>query len=281
MSASLQDHIEQSLGQRPARWRACAGGDSARAFRGELEDGTRIFVKAAHTGAPFAMEALGLHRMRDANALRVPRVLHADSECLVLEWIDFASPANDFQSRLGTGLARLHNTVSDAYGFDGDHAIGMSPQKNLPRVSAGPDAWADFWWTHRLEPMIRRLPSEEARRFRALEPRLPDLVSDTGETPSLLHGDLWSGNVAADAEGNPVLFDPAPYYGHPEADLGMTRMFGGFTEDFYRAYVDTRPLVEGWRDRLGLYMLYHVLNHWILFGTGYRARALDLLHDYL
>lgn len=281
MTQSLRHRLENQLDQALTRWTPTGGGDAAQTYRAELRDGTRLFVKVAKTGAPFTMEALGLRRMRETGTVRVPDVLHVDDDCLVLEWIDFGHPSPDFQTQLGHGLARMHHTVDDAYGFEGDHAIGLSPQKNLPRVPAGPGTWAEFWWTHRLEPMLRRLPSKEAKPFLPLENKVLPLLSDTGETPSLLHGDLWSGNAAPDAHGAPVLFDPAPYYGHPEADLGMTRMFGGFTADFYRAYQEIRPLVEGWQERLDLYKLYHVLNHWILFGSGYRSQALDILHAHL
>jgi fructosamine-3-kinase len=277
---SLRERLSAALGQPVINFRSARRGDAAHTFTGSLQDGRRFFAKTARIGAPFEIEALGLQRLKMTGSIQVPDVWHVEPGLLVLEQIDFGSPAPDHAQALGRGLAQMHLCLHDAYGFDADHAIGLTPQKNQPWVPQEPGAWAAFWWTHRLEPMIRRLPPEAIPAFAALETRIAGVVEDTDAAPSLLHGDLWAGNVAADSRGTPVIFDPAPYYGHREADLAMTRMFGGFGEDFYQAYHEANPLATGWQDRLGFYMLYHVLNHWILFGSSYSAQAYSLLHAY-
>ena len=276
--AGVKDRIERALGMNITALRAAGGGDAARSVVLETGSGERLFAKTVSTGAPFPMEALGLERLREAGGVRVPEVRYVEERLLVLECVEFGRPAPDFQERLGRGLAVTHRAGHTAYGFEADHYIGVTPQKNQPWVPDAPGAWAEFWWIHRLEPMLRRLHDDRLRRrVAALEPRVAEIIGGSAETPRLLHGDLWSGNVAADASGSPVIYDPAPYYGHREADLAMTRMFGGFTADFYHAYHETSPLPEGWRDRLDFYMLYHVLNHQVIFGSGYAGQAERIL----
>lgn len=278
----LKSRVESELGVAVEKTRTAGGGDAARAMVLVTADGERLFAKTVSSGAPFPMEALGLRRMRVDGGVRVPEVRHVEDQLLVLECVEFGPPGPDFQETLGRKLARTHRESHSAYGFDADHFIGVTPQKNRPWVADAAGAWAEFWWTHRLQPMLRRLTDDRLRRrVAALEPRIPGMIGSSAETPRLLHGDLWSGNVAADAAGQPVMYDPAPYYGHREADLAMTRMFGGFTPGFYQAYHEAAPLPEGWRERLDFYMLYHVLNHQAIFGSGYAGQAERILDTFL
>lgn len=259
------------------------GGDAASAYVCTSESGKTYFVKTVSSGAPFAMEALGLRRLKTDTGVRVPDVTHASESFLILEHLRFGSPGKAFQEQLGRQLALTHQQCRcGAYGFDEDHFIGKTPQKNTPQISWTPGAWQEFWWTHRLEPMIRRLHTPELDALgSALEKQLPSLIGPVSEKPCLIHGDLWSGNVAADEEGLPVMFDPAPSYSHREAELGMTRLFGGFTAAFYAAYHETFPLEDGWQDRQDLYMLYHVLNHAVLFGSSYLRQAHSICKTYV
>ncbi|MCC5843873.1 MAG: fructosamine kinase family protein [Verrucomicrobia bacterium] len=278
---NVQELCKARLGAAPDRITPAGGGCIATASRIDLTDGRRVFVKQMSGPDPFAAEALGLKHLKVPGGVRVPEVLHVEPGVLFLEWIDLSSAPRhaqkESQRRLGEQLAQTHRKEDSAYGFPLDHVIGSTPQANLPRVPARPGAWPDFWWTHRLEPMIRRLPSNLRTGFMPLESRVHPLLDGTEESPRILHGDLWSGNAAFDPDGCPVIFDPAPYYGHREADLAMTRMFGGFTRDFYDAYTAAAPLPDGWDVRLDFYMLYHVLNHLILFGNAYLAQARSLL----
>ncbi len=160
---------------------------------------------------------------------------------------------------LGRMLATLHRQSGPRFGWHRDNWIGRSPQAN-----AWADDWNEFWWTRRLEPQLRR--AGLAADF------LRNALRDHRPAPSLLHGDLWSGNAGFIDEG-PVLFDPAVYYGDREADLAMTELFGGFAPDFYAAYKAAFPLDAGYEQRKPLYNLYHLLNHLNLFGGGYRAQV--------
>lgn len=206
------------------------------------------------------MQALGA-------VVRVPRVLDQGPDFLVLEKLDLRRDG-DWEA-LARMLASLHRTTGPRFGWHRDNWIGRSPQKNEWR-----DDWATFFRECRLQPQL-----ETARRNGHRITVSSNLLKDHKPAPSLLHGDLWSGNAGFIAEG-PVLFDPAVYYGDRETDLAMTELFGGFPARFYEAYDEAFPLPEGYEARKHLYNLYHLLNHLNIFGEGYLAevqRTLGLL----
>ena len=174
----------------------------------------------------------------------------------------------------------MHRTTRADFGWDRDNTIGSTPQINTPSSS-----WVAFYCDHRLGYQL-----ETAARYgyggelqllgRRLMDSLDVLLADHRPEPSLLHGDLWGGNQASAADG-PVVFDPAVYYGDRETDLAMPRLFGGFSSDFYAAYTEVWPLPPGHEQRLGIYQLYHVLNHLNLFGRSYLGQAMTLLRNAL
>ncbi len=283
MNAELQLRIKNRVGSEVRQFKMISGGDAALAFRVEFQDAPAAFLKTVSGGNPFRMEALGLKRFICPQGMRVPEVWAVEDDFLLLEWIDFTAPPAGSQAQMGESLAHTHQQcLGDDYGFDEDHTIGVTPQKNIPLVKVQSGSWAEFWWSHRLEPMLKRLGDESlSSKGRRLSDRLDSLLPDPQGPPALLHGDLWSGNVGVDTSNQPIMFDPAPYYGHPEADLGMTRMFGGFDQNFYDAYTRTFPLLTGWEERLELYMLYHVLNHACIYGGGYRIQADRIINHYI
>jgi len=224
-----------------------------------------------------AAEADGLERLAQSGAIRVPRVLRQcvtdDQAWLELEWFDLQPADARADERMGAALARLHAVDASAFGLDRDNAIGATPQ---PNVRSGD--WVAFWRDRRLGYQLdlaaRNGHSSRLQdRGRRLLDELPALLSGHRPRPALLHGDLWGGNRGMLADGTPVVFDPAVYYGDREADLAMTRLFGGFGPRFYAAYEHAWPLDTGADQRRDLYNLYHVLNHLNLFGGGYRAQA--------
>ncbi|HSN71154.1 MAG TPA: fructosamine kinase family protein, partial [Steroidobacteraceae bacterium] len=230
-------------------------------------------------------EAAGLAELRGAHALRVPQVIAigADAEAafLALEWIEFGSAGRATEQALGERLATQHRCTAAAYGWDRDNAIGATPQSN-----AWSNDWVEFWRARRLEPQIDLAEQNGARtrvldRARQLVQLLPAYFTSYRPVPSLLHGDLWGGNWSADADGQPVVFDPAVYYGDREADLAMTRLFGGFGTGFYAAYQAAWPLDAAAGYRRDLYNLYHVLNHYNLFGGGYLEQAARMIERLL
>lgn len=177
----------------------------------------------------------------------------------------------------------MHKHASDNFGFYENNFIGSNPQINLPQKNN----WIEFYWENRLLFQYKLaeqngyVNSEFKKSFAEFERRVPIILEGSEEKPCLLHGDLWSGNFMIDENGDPVLIDPAVYYGHREADLGMTKLFGGFDSAFYESYNETYPLPEGLEFRINIYKLYHVMNHLNLFGTGYLPQTISIINLYL
>ncbi len=249
-------------------------------------DGTPVFLK---TGPPsaydmFAAEAEGLLELASPRVIRVPRVFACGEEdgtaFLATEWLDMGRATRDAETQLGIRLAALHRTTADRYGWHRDNTCGPTPQPN-----PWSDDWIAFFREHRLVYQLDlaarngyggALQQSGARLLERLERYFEGYAPDA----SLLHGDLWGGNWGC-CDGEPVIFDPAVYYGDRESDIAMTRLFGGFGRAFYSAYEDAWPLAPGHRERCDLYQLYHVLNHLNLFGSGYLGQAQRLIDNLL
>jgi len=215
----------------------------------------------------------------------VPRVVafsapEAAAQFLVLQLVESGRPAPDFDERLGRGLAALHRFGAPGFGLDHDNFVGRLPQSN-----AAAPTWPAFYRERRLEAQLRRaadggLASDRMRRgFDRLFAALEDLVGPA-EPPARLHGDLWGGNVMADAQGRAWLIDPSAYGGHREIDLAMLRLFGAPSGRIFSAYEEAAPLAEGHADRVGLYQLLPLLVHAVLFGGSYIAAAESMAARY-
>ncbi len=252
-----------------------AGGCIHRSY--VLEGGGRRFFAKINDRSQldsFAAETDGLAALAVAGA-RVPSPLcqgeGGEEAFLVLEYLDLRGNG-DFAA-LGRSLARVHSIRGEHYGWPRNNYIGATPQLNRRSSS-----WNDFWRDARLAPQLELarkngLDSSLLKKGDRLVSVLPQLFSGHAPAASLLHGDLWGGNVGFLADGAPVLFDPAAYFGDREADLAMTELFGGFPPVFYSAYREAAQLDRGYAVRKELYNLYHVLNHANLFGGGYAAQA--------
>jgi protein-ribulosamine 3-kinase len=237
------------------------------------------FVKVNDTtfANQFEAEAKGLEELRAPNAIRVPRPVcrgeAGNRSFIVLEFIELGRGGDASEQLMGERLAALHRTIATdgQFGWHRDNAIGATLQVNTPSVT-----WLEFFRDRRLRFQFN-LAAKRGRPFRGaeafLDETLPALLAEHQSEPSLLHGDLWGGNAGYDREGNPVLFDPAVYYGDRETDLAFTRMFGGFGAAFYSAYDNAWPLPEGHQLRASLYNLYNELNHFNLFGGGYGTQS--------
>lgn len=283
ISAHIRAHTGQAC--QPGAIQEVGGGCINRAF--VLRDGKGSwFVKlnAAERLDMFQAEAAGLNALAAAEAIRVPIPLGAglagDQAFLVLEHLPFGQPERGGGAEAGRQLAHLHRHGQTHFGWNRDNFIGSTPQAN------GEDRdWVRFWQTRRLGPQLDLALAQgfggrlQDRGWRLVE-ECPALI-EHAPLPSLLHGDLWSGNLAFDAKGQPVLFDPAVYYGDREADLAMTELFGGFGPDFHAAYREAWPLAPGYQHRRDLYNLYHILNHLNLFGAGYLSQALGMIERLL
>jgi len=244
-----------------------------------------FFVKLNNIehGDMFETEAQSLQEMSDKGTVRVPGPVcsgQLDSQAyLVLEYL--ALTGRPDSAKLGQQMAAMHRVTSEQYGWVRDNTIGSTPQHNKLT-----DNWVDFWREQRLLPQLKL--AETKGYAQALSPVTDRLLADFdclfgNDSPqaSMLHGDLWGGNVAALADATPVIFDPALYYGDREADIAMTYLFGGFDTHFYDAYNEAWPLDEGFKIRKTFYNLYHILNHLNLFGSGYLEQAISMTEQVL
>jgi protein-ribulosamine 3-kinase len=263
------------------------GGGLHRTLLATAASGRRWFVKTS-ASAPadqFPAEAHGLGLLAAAGPLRVPRpaVAGGPPPLLVMEAIAAGAPGPRFAERLGGGLAELHRRTAlegadRRFGLERDNYLGATLQLN-----GWMDDWPAFVRERRLEPQLERArsaglsdPELDGLGERVLE-RLEQTLAGPDEPACLLHGDLWSGNVLAGESGDPVLVDPACWYGRREAELGMMLLFGAFPQRCWDAYAEAWPLAEGWRRRAEVFVAYHLLNHLNLFGRGYRQPCADSL----
>jgi fructosamine-3-kinase len=268
----------------PARWTRLGASSFNDTWR--LDLGPAAYFIKVNTVARAPMleaEADGLRELGAARAVRVPTPVacgvSGDSAYLALEWLDLRHGGRD--AALGRALAELHRTTAPRFGGHRPNTIGTTPQDN-----AWADDWAAFLRDRRIAPQLA-LAARNGHRG-ALErdggrllAAIPELLAGHHPAPSLLHGDLWAGNAAALASDEPVIFDPAVYYGDRETDLAMTELFGGFNASFHAAYREAWPLAAGYERRRTLYNLYRVLNHLNLFGGGYLAQAEAMIAELL
>lgn len=267
--------------------RAVGGGSINRSFELVAADGERYFLKLNRATLldMFEAEREGLTELARARAVRVPEPIATgkagDTAYLLMECLDIGGRDGAAAADLGERLARQHRMVRDEFGWHRDNTIGSTPQINTPARD-----WIDFLRDERLGYQLGLASDNGLDRAivelgRELLGRLPEYFAGYTPAPSLLHGDLWGGNWAATTTGDPVIFDPAVYYGDREADIAMTMLFGGFGNGFYEAYEAAWPLDPGFRRRVDLYNLYHVLNHFNLFGGGYQRQAASMLDGLL
>jgi protein-ribulosamine 3-kinase len=262
------------------------GGSINNCYLAEVEKGPPLFFKT-HRGniipGMYAAESKSLQLLAEPGTLCVPNPVYFDEDWLIMDAFRTGAAAPDWQERMGRGLALLHQaTKRNKFGFSIDNYLGTSLQGNTWQ-----DNWLSFWGDQRLGYQLR-LFSQHAQAddpllqggARLLD-QLEDILACGKESAVLLHGDLWSGNAAANDKGEPVIFDPASYYGHREAEFGMMRLFGGFGPECEAAYQEVWPFQPGFDRRIEVYRLYHQLNHLNLFGSSYYEACLATIKNLL
>ena len=274
----IAEQIEQHTGQafQLTSRSAIGSGCINEAYR--ISNGTECyFVKlnSAQFGDMFEVEALSLGEMTNSHSIKVPEPVcygEFDSQAyLVLEYLELSGCVN--AELQGQQLASMHQVTGERFGWYRNNTIGSTPQPNTLT-----DDWVRFWREQRLLPQLQ-LAQQNGYHLPQVEQLVESfdcLFTSYQPEPSMLHGDLWGGNAAALADGTPVIFDPAFYYGDREADIAMTRLFGGFDARFYAAYNEAMPLDDGYKVRTTFYNLYHIINHLNLFGTGYLGQATSM-----
>lgn len=274
--------ILDDCGIQADRTMAVHGGDINETWqiqRGEEQ----FFLKFNNAGlypGMFQAEAAGLEALRSNSNIYIPGVIKtgqaANKQYLLLEWIEKGQPADRFWENFARDLAGMHQKIQPYFGWVSDNYIGRLKQRNKQE-----DTWDEFYTEHRIMPLVEMLFNKGAFNRYDLNAaghycnQLDSLFPV--EHPSLLHGDLWSGNYSVTPAGQACIFDPAVYFGHREMDLGMTRLFGGFDDRFYAAYHEAYPLEQGWEKRLKLTEAYPLLVHAVLFGGFYVNRAREIL----
>ncbi|MBD5778945.1 fructosamine kinase family protein [Pelagicoccus sp. NFK12] len=260
------------------------GGCINDAYRIQGNDGPSYFVKANNKSflPAFASEANALRELAATQTVSVPEVIDAiegeNQSYLILEYIEARSSQSGNWETLGHQLAQLHKIEQPHFGWQENNLIGATPQPN-PRSQAWPEFFRERRIQHQLALCARR--GYELPHAEQLLEAIPSFFENYTPYPSLLHGDLWSGNVSFSSDGSPFIYDPASYYGDREADIAFTEFFGGFPKKFYQAYHEKLPLDSGYERRKTLYNLYHCLNHLYLFGASYAAQAEQMTRQLL
>jgi len=280
--------IEEKLNQKVKSFTPLSGGCISNAYKIKSTEGSDYFLKFNPSACNdmFVKEANGLNELAKANAVRVPKVLSFSEDIILLEFILTGNKNKNFFEEFGRGFAEMHKFTSEAFGFYEDNYIGSNPQKNIPGENEK-NSWINFYFNKRilyqfqLAEKLGNSTSELRKLVSRLEEKIEEILGDGDEKPSLLHGDLWGGNYMVDETGSAVLIDPAVFYGNREADLGMTKLFGGFSLEFYESYNESFPLKDGSDYRENIYKLYHVLNHLNLFGGAYYSQAISLIKFYI
>jgi len=282
--SSIEQLLREASKDDDCEWQSLGRGVGGSGWRVTCGDQVWFVKTQADALELFSAEADGLQALADVGAVRVPKVLgmgEGDGEAfLIMEWLELSRKTGLAAARLGEALAHQHQSFGAHYGWRRNNFIGATQQFNTSS-----DEWVNYFCDHRLGFQLRLAAENgfrgvlQAQGARLLE-RLPAFFEGYIPKPSLLHGDLWSGNWGVLATGEPVIFDPAVYYGDREADLAMTELFGGFPQEFYSAYNAVWPLDDGYPVRRNIYNLYHILNHLNLFGTNYLVQA-DVLMEQL
>jgi protein-ribulosamine 3-kinase len=283
---TISADIEVATGRRAGlqQHEAIGGGCINQALRVDYGDSSYL-VKLSGAGqvGMFAAEALGLQELQQCSGLRIPEPVCWGSDgqsCyLVMEYLELGGRGD--AAALAAGLADMHRITRPEFGWVRDNTIGSTPQINTPAID-----WIEFWRDRRLQFQLDLAMHNGAggrlqARGERLLAELPQLFRGYTPAASLLHGDLWGGNQAYTRSGEPAIYDPAVYYGDHEADIAMTELFGGFGRDFYAAYREHYPLDAGYAVRKRLYNLYHILNHFNMFGGGYLSQAQGMLDSLL
>lgn len=286
------ERLEKHLGAKISSSSPAGGGCIANACIAVLSDGREFFVKSLnHSSDVFRKEANGLRTINKTGTIRVPEVVYVDSSLLVLEKIEVGQTTTKTFKLLAQQLAEMHRCTEHFFGFQENNYLGLTEQVNTPKLEVHSPRdwglWSKFFVKNRIQIFLAALEDKNllgqplSDAVWHLTDHIPELLSQALEPPTLIHGDLWSGNYLVDENGYPVLIDPAVYYGHREADLAMARLFGGFPEDFFRTYENFFPLRDGHSTRLKVYQLHHLLNHILLFGKSYKNQTLSLVRQIL
>ena len=285
MNSAIVEQIASLVGSPIKELTPVSGGDISSAYRIRTQT-DQMFCKINTGSEAFKMfdaERVGLQAIRESRVIQAPEVYFCEAldngAALVMEYVESKRGSESEMAQFGEKLARLHQQHGDFFGWDRNNFIGSLPQTNSKNLN-----WAIFYTEERLMPQLKL----EVERSLLDRDEVPETTKMTGVLtelfdgvrPSLLHGDLWSGNYLINAEGVPYLIDPAAYYGHSEVDIAMSKLFGGFSPGFYSSYEKIHSGDKATEDRILIYQLYYLLVHLNLFGRSYYAGVIHILKQY-
>lgn len=282
LNEAIQDLFQTSISKK----QYVSGGDINEAYQLILANGKTVFMKqnSKRNIDFFVQEIKGLQEMKSTQSISIPTIygygVDGNYSFLLMEFLESGKKIPDFWTVFANELAEMHRfNVGNHFGFMNDNYIGASKQINTTC-----DSWIEFFKEYRLRPQIQwassYFSSQEIEKLNVLYEHIQDLLVEPIH-PSLIHGDLWAGNYMTGFDGKAWLIDPACYWGHAEADIAMTELFGGYPKEFYEAYKKTGLLQHGYEKRRDLYNLYHLLNHVQLFGYGYVSSVLSIVYKYV
>lgn len=287
MDSAFKDHLSEVIGNKLVSITSVKGGDINQAYCIKTEEES-FFIKCnqkANSSDMFISEANALDIIARSGVIKTPAFVnlgsYRETAYLILEYITSTpSPSNESMHRFGEQLASLHSIKQDSFGWDTDNYVGTLIQRN-PATSS----WGEFYINQRLDVQIRLAKDNNhldsisnSKLIYSFYQNVEHLLQ--GIEPSLLHGDLWSGNFIINAEGTTFIIDPASYYGHNEVDLAMTELFGGFNDSFYEGYKAIKTIDAEYRERKDLYQLYYLLVHLNLFGKSYEPNCIRIIKKF-
>ena len=279
----VQDELNKSI----ISSKTLIGGSKASIHKVIFEDKSTALLKYGNSESDALInEANGLTELKKAKSFYIPKVITVNKQYLLTEFLQSGKVNPDGMYNFGVNFAKMHKEVISSHiGFYENNFLGDAAQLNGIKEQC--TIWSDFFWKYRLKFQVdwafkeNKVSSRFLERFENFRNVYNQLLLNCDNTPRLLHGDLWSGNYIVNQFGEMSMIDPAVYYGHREADLAMTKLFGGFSNEFYQGYQKEFPLEEGWQQRENFYKLYHILNHYNLFGGGYLVQAEHIIDKYL
>lgn len=287
MSSKIYSLIEYELQVKINSVQSVGGGCINEAEIITDNKGNTYFLKKNFNSPPdmFVKEANGLNELNKASVIRIPKPILINEKFLLMENIKSSKKSKNFEENFGRAFARLHKYLGKEFGFYENNYIGSTPQINIADGDEKND-WTKFYLSNRILFQFKLLEKagysdgKLKKGISYIENNIENILEGSENIPSLLHGDLWSGNYITDDNGEACLIDPAVYYGNREADLAMTKLFGGFSSTFYKSYQEEFPLPDGYDYRENIYKLYHVMNHLNLFGGAYYYQTISLLNFY-
>jgi protein-ribulosamine 3-kinase len=292
LNAAITKQVEEILSEKFDTFtkviasHSIAGGSINETYR--IDTNIRSFFIKVNSSLKFPgmfdAEIKGLHLLKNKSDFKIPEVVAShngsDYSILILEYIKEGKKGDRFFLKFGEKLAEMHGNSADYFGLDYDNYIG-----SLKQINTRHQKWNDFFAAERLEPQLkmalddRKLNPAVIRKFEKLYKKLAELLPE--EKPSLIHGDLWSGNYIPTENNSPCIFDPAVYYGHREMDIAMSKLFGGFSEDFYNNYNDAFPMEKNWEQRMDIYNIYPLMVHVNLFSGSYVKQVEQIINKFI